>query len=81
MRFVIWHSALTKPNRQKFHRRKGFSGSEIVAQNRKSLAKRLSIAPCNAELLSLASEIAVISGVPRWASQPQIAKFAAISVR
>ena len=62
--------------------KEGVWGSEIAARNRKLLATfHRTLINRNAALLSLVSEIAAISEVRRWASQSQIAKIVAISVR
>ena len=58
-------SALTEPNRQKFHRKKGFWAQKSQPEIANGQRLSISIAPLNrnAALLSLVAEIAAISGV------------------
>ena len=74
-------SALTEPNRQKSRRKKRLLSSEIAARNRRSLATfhRTLTSQCIIAFSCLGNRCDFFG--PRWASQSQIAKIAAISVR
>ena len=71
---------MTEPNRQKPRRKNGVLGPEIAARNRKSLATlhRTLKSQCSIAFSCLGSRCDFWG--PRWASQSQIVKIAAISV-